>query len=267
MSRSRAGDQSGGAVRRGGSGSSRCSHSGAARQHVRGGDGPDLEAVELFVERARPARAGFAVTDENAPARGGDLPPAGRAAAGDRAGGGAHPSCFSPRGAAGPARQPAELVTAAGARDLPARQQTLRDTIDWSYDLLMRRAGAGAVPAALRLRWGAGRSKQRRRCATRARISASTFSTVCRRSSTRAWFGPWMGSSASPRFTMLSTIREYALERLQSAGELEYTRKAHAAYYPGPGGRLGVRCGRACGVAGDVRCRICEPARGHGLHG
>ena len=65
--------------------------------------------------------------------RGRDLPPAGRAAAGDRAGGGARTS--SAAGAAGAAGAAAETADRRRARST-ARQQTLRNTIDWSYDLL-----------------------------------------------------------------------------------------------------------------------------------
>ena len=48
------------------------------------------------------------------------------------------------------------------------------------------------------------------------------------------------GEFTEPRFTMLSTIREYALERLQSAGELEYTRQGPRRLLPGAGRRLRV---------------------------
>src|SRR5262249_25098981 len=91
-------------------------------------------AVRLFVERARAARADFALAARNPrdPAgvcrRLGGLPPAiGRAAARARA---------FPR-AALRARLDRRLdLSASGARDLPARQQTLRAAIAWSYDLL-----------------------------------------------------------------------------------------------------------------------------------
>ena len=47
------------------------------------------EAIELFTDRARRARPDFSITDDNAAAVSGDLPPPRRHAAGDRAGGGA----------------------------------------------------------------------------------------------------------------------------------------------------------------------------------
>ena len=91
--------------------------------------------MRLFIERAQAVRADFAVTDENAPRGRRDLRAAGWAAAGDRAGGRAQQAVPAP-GAAGAARPSALALLTGGARDLPARQQTLRDAIAWSYDLL-----------------------------------------------------------------------------------------------------------------------------------
>ena len=93
-----------------------------------------FEAVRLFVERAQAARPDFALTDDERRRRRRDLPPAGRAAAGDRAGRRARPG-LPPRALLQRLERRLPLLTG-GARDLPARQQTLRDAIAWSYDLL-----------------------------------------------------------------------------------------------------------------------------------
>jgi len=52
-----------------------------------------------------------------------------------------------------------------------------------------------------------------------------------RRWSIRAWCGRTRGLDGEPRITLLETIREYALERLAAGGELEATRRRHAAYF------------------------------------
>src|SRR5262249_37736432 len=96
-------------------------------------------AIELFAQRARAVKPDFAITNENAVAVGepcarpGGLPLAIELAA-------TRSKLFTPQallarlvGAAD--HTPLQLLTG-GARDLPARQQTLRDTIAWSYDLL-----------------------------------------------------------------------------------------------------------------------------------
>ena len=69
---------------------------------------PAIAAVRLFVERAQAAQADFALTAEQRRGRRRDLPPAGRAAAGDRAGRGAGRAApaagdAGPAGAAPPA--------------------------------------------------------------------------------------------------------------------------------------------------------------------
>ena len=91
-------------------------------------------AVRLFVERARDARPDFAVTNENAPAvaeicdRLDGLPLAIELAA-------ARARSSRPRPCSSRLGNRLKLLTG-GARDLPARQQTLRGAIDWSHDLL-----------------------------------------------------------------------------------------------------------------------------------
>jgi predicted ATPase len=92
------------------------------------------EAVRLFIERAQAVRAGFAITSENAPAiaeicvRLDGLPLAIELAA-------ARIKLFAPEALLARLSSRLALLTG-GARDLPARQQTIRTTIDWSYQLL-----------------------------------------------------------------------------------------------------------------------------------
>jgi DNA-binding CsgD family transcriptional regulator/tetratricopeptide (TPR) repeat protein len=116
-----------------------------------------------------------------------------------------------------------------GARDLPARQQTLRDTIAWSHDLLspeaqvlFRRlavftggftlAAAAAVvgvPAPVQLDLFEG-------------VAALIDASLLRRDER---------SDGESRFDMLETIREYAADRLEAAGEAGTVKVAHARFY------------------------------------
>ncbi|HEX2187131.1 MAG TPA: AAA family ATPase, partial [Chloroflexota bacterium] len=92
------------------------------------------EAVHLFIDRAQSVKADFAVTSENAPAvaeichRLDGLPLAIELAA-------AWIRLLSPQAMLARLERRLPLLTG-GARDLPARQQTLRGAIAWSYDLL-----------------------------------------------------------------------------------------------------------------------------------
>jgi predicted ATPase len=121
-----------------------------------------------------------------------------------------------------------ELLTG-GAHDLPARQQTLRRTIEWSYELL--------DPAERRL---FGRlSMFVRGCTLEAAEAVGnprgdlgaevleTLSSLVDKSLLEQSEDP----ADEPRFTMLETIREYALERLAVSGEEKSVRQAHAAYF------------------------------------
>jgi predicted ATPase/class 3 adenylate cyclase len=92
------------------------------------------DAVELFTTRAQTLRPGFRLTSENAPAvaeivcKLDGLPLAIELAA-------ARVKLLSPQALVDRLDHSLSTLTG-GARDLPARQRTLRDTIDWSYDLL-----------------------------------------------------------------------------------------------------------------------------------
>ena len=93
-----------------------------------------FESVQLFMERASAVRPDFEITDENAPvvakicSRLDGLPLAIELAV-------ARISLFSPQDLLKRLDSRLKLLRG-GARDLPARQQTLEHTIDWSYDLL-----------------------------------------------------------------------------------------------------------------------------------
>src|SRR5207248_8112708 len=92
------------------------------------------EAVALFILRAQLVRPDFQITNATAPAvaeicvRLGGLPLAIELAA-------ARTKLFSPQTLLVRLGKPLAVLTS-GARDAPARQQTLRNTITWSYRLL-----------------------------------------------------------------------------------------------------------------------------------
>ncbi|HEX2028183.1 MAG TPA: adenylate/guanylate cyclase domain-containing protein [Nitriliruptorales bacterium] len=194
---------------------------------------PDLaslsqyESVRLFIERAMAVRPDFAVTNANAPAvaeicaRLDGLPLAIELAA-------ARVRLLPPEAILTRLGDRLALLVG-GPRDLPARQQTLRQAIAWSHDLL--------------------RPEERRLFAR-----LSVFVAGCRLPEAEAVCGPphelgldvleglsalaensLVTSSAEdpaePRFGMLETIREFALERLAASGEEEDLRRRHAAAF------------------------------------
>lgn len=186
----------------------------------------DAGAVALFIQRARMAKPDFQLTDQNAPVvveicrRLDGLPLAIELAA-------ARLISLS-------------LVTLldrltnrlriliGGPRDAPARQQTIRDTILWSYDLLspeeqglLRRLSVfsggwtlDAVEAVARTDGDLGLDT------LDGLMSLVEKSLVVHREQ----------PDSETRFDMLQTIREFAAERLDEAGEADEARNRHAAF-------------------------------------
>ena len=140
--------------------------------------------------------------------------------------------------------QPLQVLTS-GARDVAARQQTLRNTIEWSYNLLdaqeralFRRLSAfvgGCTLEAIEAVNGALGNPT----GLILDIVASLIdkSLLQRRE---------QGKGEEPRFAMLETIREYGLELLAASGEMESRAQGPCRVLPGTGrkSRPGARCFR-----------------------
>jgi len=185
-----------------------------------------IPAIALFVARAAAVKPDFVLTEENAPsvadicARLDGLPLAIELAA-------ARAKFLSPSAMRTRLASRLQLLTG-GARDLPARQQTLRQAIDWSYDLLtepeqrlFRRLSA--------FQGGCTLEAVESVCDTRQDLGLDIFdgmSSMVDKSLVRQV----EQADGEPRFVMLETIREYALEKMIAAGEEAAVRRAHAAY-------------------------------------
>ena len=119
------------------------------------------------------------------------------------------------------------LLTA-GARDLPERQQTLRNAIDWSYDLLNE--AEQKLLRRLAVFWGGCTLEGAEAvCNTRDDLGADIFDLISSLVDKSLIVQRQHGNDEA-RFGMLETIREYALERLKESGEEAATKRAHAAY-------------------------------------
>jgi tetratricopeptide (TPR) repeat protein len=193
-----------------------------------------IPAVALFVERAREARPDFVLTTENAATiveicqRLDGLPLALELAA-------ACLSVLSPAALLARLERRLPLLTR-GARDLPERQQTLRNTIAWSYDLLeegeqqlFRRLSVFAGGFTLEALEGV--------CVFAAGTSSpeqaddgavlEQLGQLLDKSLVQAQ----QGTGGEPRFTLLETIREYATEQLAASGEEAAVQERHAQYF------------------------------------
>jgi predicted ATPase len=182
------------------------------------------EAVQLFVARVRDRHPDFVLTPENAATvaafcrRLEGLPLALELAA-------ARTRLFALPALL--ARLDRRLVVLAGGpADLPARQQTLRNTLAWSYDLLD--AAAQVLFARLAVFAGGG---------TLDAIEVVTgwdpdpllagLESLIAQSLLRRHEAP----DGEVRFSMLATIREYALEQLAAGSDEVGTRQAHAEFF------------------------------------
>jgi predicted ATPase/transcriptional regulator with XRE-family HTH domain len=122
-----------------------------------------------------------------------------------------------------------QLLTG-GTRDLPARQQRMRDTIAWSYDLL-------ALPDQVLLRrlaifagrWSLEAAEEV--CIVSEREPAHNVLDGMRTLAEGSLIIPTDDTAEEPYYRMLDTIREYAAEQLAAAGELEVLRRRHSQYY------------------------------------
>ena len=120
-----------------------------------------------------------------------------------------------------------QLLTA-GARDLPERQQTLRNTIDWSYDLLTE--AEQKLLRRLSIFWGGCTLEGAEAvCNTKNDLGGDIFDLMSSLVD-KSLVQQRPQDTDEPRFRMLETIREYAVERLQQSGEEAATKRSHAAY-------------------------------------
>jgi len=186
-------------------------------------------AVALFLQRAQAVKPDFQLTNANARAiaeicvRLDGLPLAIELAA-------ARMKLLPPQSLLARMDQRLAVLTAA-SRDMPARQQTLRNTIAWSYNLLdaaeqrlFRRLSVFVDGCALQAVEAV--------CAAigdgdEAGQALDTVASLVDKSLLQQ--AEQEGEEL--RIVMLETIREYGIERLTLNGEMEVTRQAHAAYY------------------------------------
>jgi predicted ATPase/class 3 adenylate cyclase/DNA-binding CsgD family transcriptional regulator len=187
------------------------------------------EAVALFIQRAQAISPGFQVTNANAPAvaeicvRLDGLPLAIELAA-------ARIKLFPPQALLARLGQRLQLLTG-GSRDAPARQQTLRNTIAWSYQLLgiqeqqlFRRVSVFV---------GGCRLEAIEALCIALETSALTISVVDGIASLldKSLLQQREQEGEVPRLLMLETIRAYGLEMLEASGEADASRQTYAAYY------------------------------------
>ena len=185
-------------------------------------------SVQLFTERAHAASAGFELTSENAEAvaeicrRLDGLPLAIELAA-------ARIRLLPPQALLARIDDRLGLLTG-GARDLPERQRTLRSTLDWSFGLLA--PAEQALFACLGV--FAGTFDLRAVAAVSDGLAASpdpgpvmdTLGSLVDSSLVRQ-----EARTGEPRFKLLETIREYALQRLRDGADWRTAHDRHAAYF------------------------------------
>jgi predicted ATPase/DNA-binding XRE family transcriptional regulator len=183
------------------------------------------EGIRLFMQRAQAANSRFTITTENAPAvielcrRLDGLPLAIELAA-------ARVSVLPPEAVLARLGNRLGLLTG-GARDLPRRQRTLRATLDWSYDLLS--IAERSLFARLAVLVGGWTLE-----AAEAVCDVGNETEVLQHMSAlvdKSLVQQQANIHHEPRFTMLETVREYALERLEKSGELQRLRRRHASYF------------------------------------
>ena len=184
-------------------------------------------AVRLFVERAQSVAPAFVLEPANAAAvsaicrRLDGLPLAIELAA-------ARAGVLQPAALLRRLERPLPLLTG-GSIDLPERQQTLRQTLAWSYDLL----GPGEQVLFRRLAVFAGgwTLEAAEAICGGAELPAEEVVDRLQVLLDNSLVHPTLGADDEPRFRMLETVREYAMEELVRRGEVERIRTAHAEFF------------------------------------
>ena len=183
-------------------------------------------AVELFVRRAQSVKPDFQITNETAPIIVGichrldGLPLAIELAA-------ARIKLLPPGAMLARLEHRLEFLTG-GKRDLPARQQTLRNTIAWSYDLL-------------------NEDERRLFRLLSVFVGGCNFDAVEAVTGNHSDHVPMLDqlgslldksllqevedSNGQPRFLMLGLLSEFGLEKLVSSGEHEKIRQRHVNFF------------------------------------
>ncbi len=185
------------------------------------------EAVALFVARAKAARPDFALTASNAEAvaaicaRLDGLPLAIELAA-------ARVGHLPPTTLLRRLERRLPLLTR-GGRDLPERQRTMAATIAWSHDLLtpeehtlFRRLAVFVGGFTLEAAEAVGEVDDGAAISTLEGVASLTDKSLVREED---------GPGGEPRYLMLETVREYALEQLAGSGEEDEVRARHAAHF------------------------------------
>lgn len=193
-----------------------------------------LAAVRLFVLRAQAIQPAFQLTAANAGtiaeicARLDGLPLALELAA-------ARMKLLPPQALLKRLSRRFEVLTG-GTQDAPVRQHTLRNTIQWSYDLLNREeqrlfrhlavfSGDCTLEAIAFLMQGTDDAAHSRSDRT-GEILEGVASLL-----NKSLVLQTEREGEEPRLVLLETIRAFGLECLREQGELEMARKIHAAYY------------------------------------
>ncbi len=190
------------------------------------------EAIQLFVERAKAVRPDFRLTNDNAAAvveiclRLDGLPLAIELAT-------AWINVFSPEALRDRLGSRLQLLRG-GAQDLPARQQTLRSTIEWSYLLLG--PGEQRLFEILSVFSGISFDAVETVAAGIDPLRPAGIDTVDGLASLadKSLIRQADVGTGEPRLKMLETIREYAAERLEDLPDLRAAaRRAHAVHFAG----------------------------------
>lgn len=190
-------------------------------------DARDAAAVRLFVQRATAVKPNFVLDDGNSSAvveivrRLDGLPLAIELAA-------ARLALFPPAALAARLERRLPLLTT-GPRDHPARHQTLRDAIAWSYDLLTPEEQWSFRQLAVFV-GGFTIDEAEAVIAARGVLGNDAISSITSLVA-NSLVQQMVGTDGDGRLAILETIREFGLEQLEASGEATPARDGHVDYY------------------------------------